>query len=99
LHQFSATAQVRKLNYICVPTLDGYAPGDEDFGKLISKLSASSEEVYIHCAAGHGRSAAIAVALLVGRGLASDLTEAETTVKAKRPLISIKMALLHKLTS
>jgi len=97
--EFSATVQARKLNYVCVPTLDGCAPSDEDFSKLIAKLCASSEPVYIHCAAGHGRSAAVAVSLLVGRGFAKDLAEAETIVKAKRPLISIKQPqreLLHR---
>ncbi len=97
--EFSATPQVRKLNYICVPTLDGYAPNDEQFENLMRDLSSNCETVYIHCAAGHGRSAAVAVALLVARGLASDLTEAERIVKAKRPGISIKKPqrqLLHR---
>ncbi len=63
--EFSATTHARKLKYFCVPTLDGCAPHDEEFRQLMSNLSASCEPVYIHCAAGHGRSAAVAVALLV----------------------------------
>lgn len=87
--EFSATPQARKLKYMCVPTLDGCAPQDEDFYKLINALSLSREAVYIHCAAGHGRSAAVAVALLVARGLANDLNEAEGIVKNARPRISL----------
>lgn len=88
--EFSATNQARKLNYLCVPTLDGCAPDFEEFRQLMSNLSSSCEPVYLHCAAGHGRSATVAVALLVARGLAKDLNEAERIVKSRRPLVSIK---------
>lgn len=89
--EFSATPQARKLNYICVPTLDGLAPPDKDFDQLMHNLAASNDPIYIHCAAGHGRSAAIVVGLLVAKGVSKDLAEAERLVKAKRPKVSIKL--------
>ncbi len=88
--EFSATPQARKLNYICLPALDGRAPDDARFFKLMSELSDSSEPLYIHCAAGHGRSAAVAVGVMLARGLAAGIDEAEEIVQKKRPKISIK---------
>ncbi len=87
--EFSATPRARKLNYICVPTLDGLAPDDRAFSQLMQRLGSCDDSVYIHCAAGHGRSAAVAAAYLVSRGLAKDLCEAEAIIKAKRPRIEI----------
>lgn len=89
--EFTASEKIRRLNYICLPTLDGMAPPASAFGELIYNLAqACDQNIYIHCAAGHGRSAAVAVALLVERGIANDLTEAEQLIKNRRPRISIK---------
>lgn len=88
--EFSATPDARKLNYLCVPTLDGCAPRFNAFSELMNRLTSSNENMYIHCAAGHGRSAMVAAAMLIARGLASDVDGAEAILIEKRPRVSIK---------
>jgi len=48
--------------------------------------------MYIHCAQGRGRSAAVAAALLIRKGLAADVDEAERMLRAARPSIRISPA-------
>lgn len=88
--EMTASPSSRKLNYICLPILDGYAPSVEALFSLILILRQLESPLYIHCAAGHGRSAMVAVALLVARGYAKTLEEAEEMVRAARPAIAIK---------
>lgn len=88
--EFSATPSARKLTYFCLPTLDGLAPDFDAFIELMGELQLLQEPLYIHCAAGHGRSAMVAAAVLIARGLADDVDSAEAVLKAKRPKVSIK---------
>ncbi len=88
--EMTASPSSRKLNYICLPILDGCAPSVEALFSLVVLLQRYKSPLYIHCAAGHGRSAMVAVALLVARGHAHTLEEAEEMVRSARPAISIK---------
>ena len=45
----------------------------------------SAGSVFVHCANGHGRSAAFAAALLLRRGLARDVAEAMGIIRRARP--------------
>lgn len=87
--EYTATPEARKLNYICLPTLDGLAPNAEAFGNLIERLTPRQEDIYIHCAAGHGRSAMVAIALVVARGHATTIEDAESLVQKARPKVSL----------
>lgn len=71
--------------YLCLPTLDTDAPTDEGLAALITTLSGDEGPLFVHCAMGHGRSAAVATALLVARGLARDVDDAVAKLKAVRP--------------
>jgi protein-tyrosine phosphatase len=71
--------------YHCLPTLDGTAPDEAHFRAAVEKVTARSSPVYIFCAQGHGRSATVAAAVLVRRGLAADAVEAEEMLRQLRP--------------
>jgi protein-tyrosine phosphatase len=45
--------------------------------------------VYIHCAVGHGRSATVAAAVLLARGLAANPREAVALLRRSRPLVRL----------
>jgi protein-tyrosine phosphatase len=79
-------------SYICLPTLDTMAPDCEAFAALVARLKDHTGGVYIHCASGHGRSATVAAALLIARGLACDAREAEQMLRRVRPGVRLKKA-------
>ncbi|MFO0708717.1 MAG: tyrosine-protein phosphatase [Sandaracinus sp.] len=78
-----------EIRYHVIPTLDATAPAYEPFAALASALADEPAPIFVHCAAGHGRSAAFAAALVVARGLASDAIEAERLLQRVRPLVRL----------
>jgi protein-tyrosine phosphatase len=76
-------------SYRCLPTLDTRAPEERAFQQLVEEIVAWPGSVYIHCAAGHGRSATVAAAALIARGLAQEVTQAEHLLKQARPGVSL----------
>lgn len=74
-----------RLRYHCLPTLDGMPPSVEDLSALVAELKEARVPTYIHCAAGHGRAATVAAALLVARGDAADIEDAVSKMRAIRP--------------
>lgn len=73
------------LEYLCLPILDASMPSVSELHALVGRVAAHAGPVYIHCAQGHGRSAVVAGALLVSRGIARDALEAESLMKSIRP--------------
>jgi protein-tyrosine phosphatase len=71
--------------YLVLPTLDGIAPDEARLRALVVRVANSAGPVYMHCAMGHGRSATLAAAVLVFRGLAVDPREAEKRIRRVRP--------------
>ena len=83
---FWEPAGVRKdRHYLCVPTLDSTASDEVGFRGALDCVAAADGPVYIHCAQGFGRSAALAAALLVRRGDARDAEEAVEMLAKARP--------------
>lgn len=72
-------------DYRCLPTLDGFPSHAERFRNLVAEVAAHAGPVYVHCANGHGRSAAFAAAVLLARGLAKDTDDAVRQVRAAHP--------------
>jgi protein-tyrosine phosphatase len=70
---------------VCVPTLDARATDDAAFGAVLDRVTAAEGPVYIHCAYGFGRSAALVAAVLIRRGLARDVDEAVAMLAKARP--------------
>lgn len=84
--EFPVDPAVQALAPVCfVPTLDGTAPDDRAALAALERALASPGPVYLHCAAGHGRSAALAAAFLVRRGVCADLAAAEAHLRRLRP--------------
>ena len=83
-----------ELPWLCLPTLDGTAPPADGLLKLVDTVESRdpSGPVYVHCAAGHGRSATVAAALMLRRGLAADVASAEATMREARPGIHLNRA-------
>jgi protein-tyrosine phosphatase len=80
---------------VTVPTLD-YSPPDlaaasVALAELEHQLDAAGDRpaVLIHCAAGFGRSATVAAALLVRRGLAGDVEAAIELMRQARPGVKL----------
>jgi protein-tyrosine phosphatase len=71
--------------YLLLPILDGATPSGAQLDWLLDELRLTDGRVYLHCAEGHGRTAMVASAALVARGLAADAKEAVRMVRAKRP--------------
>lgn len=71
--------------YLTVPTLDGTPSREAEVRAVLARLAEQDGTVFIHCAAGHGRSALVAAGVLLARGLASDAKQAEEMLRAVRP--------------
>jgi protein-tyrosine phosphatase len=76
---------VDSVDYRCLPSLNRYVPDPDAFRALVEELAGYSHPVFIHCGAGRGRAAAFAAALLLARGLARDVDEAEKWLRSARP--------------
>ncbi len=90
---------VREGEYRCLPTLDGTAPSERRFREIVAEAATHPGPVFVFCAAGHGRSATMAAALIVARGLAKDADEAEKMMQTARPHIGLgaaQRALVHR---
>lgn len=77
-------------DYICFPTLDGHVCDDAAFVAMVREVAQLPGTILIHCAQGHGRSAALAIGILLARGIIDDLKDAESRLIALRPKIGLK---------
>jgi protein-tyrosine phosphatase len=76
--------------YCALPLLDGGVPGDASrFLEVVDKVARHDGIAYIHCASGHGRSALVAAAVLLARGLASSADVAVEMIRLRRPKIRL----------
>jgi protein-tyrosine phosphatase len=88
--------------YHCVPTLDATATDLAALRLAVEKVVTWPGAVYVHCAQGNGRSALLAAAVLVRRGLAPDARYAVQMLRQVRPgvrLTSVQRRTLDRLTS
>jgi hypothetical protein len=65
-----------ELRYVCVPTLDTSVPSDAELASLLDAMAREEGPIFVHCAMGRGRSATIAAALLLRRGIATSAQDA-----------------------
>lgn len=89
IHGVNASVQIGALRYFVLPTLDATAPEEIAFVRLVQDLASHDGVIFIHCAAGHGRSATLAAAIVVARSLADDAKGAEAHLKRARPLVHL----------
>ncbi len=90
--ELAEPAPIRRMSYRCLPTLDGGAPERRRFLALAREVAAFPKPVFIHCAAGHGRSATLAAAVLLARGTVPDVAAAEALLKSRRPGVGFSRA-------
>ena len=87
--------------YVCYPTLDAHVNSETTFADTARHVAGLSGNLYVHCAQGHGRSAALVAAVMIARGLAMDVEEAERRMVEARPGVGLKpvqRALVRKVT-
>jgi protein-tyrosine phosphatase len=90
---------VRRTRYLCLPTLDAAAPRRDDLLGLLAQLRNLPDVIYVHCAAGRGRSALVVAALLLAGGQAADAKEALGIVQRARPGARLNQAQYRLLES
>lgn len=94
-------AGIAPAAYLHLPTVDDMAPSLEQLREGITFIEAEiarGGRVYIHCGAGVGRAATMAVAYLVHTGLTPE--QAWTHVRAVRPFIrpsTVQLAQIERL--
>jgi hypothetical protein len=87
--EFAEPATMRDgIRYILLPTLDACAPTTEALIAAIRELT-PDENVFIHCAQGHGRTGLAAIALLLHRGVVKEIDEGLTMLRNIRPGIGL----------
>lgn len=100
--EFPVSATIREgRDYHCLPTLDTSVPDYEDFAKLARLIATHEGPIYVHCAAGHGRSATFAAAVLIARRQAHDVNAAEAAMRTVRPTVHLhrgQRALVERFT-
>jgi hypothetical protein len=95
--ELSETRRLRELRaYFCVPLLDRSAPSPDELEIALDFLRqrAGKGPVYVHCALGHGRSAAVLAAWLAASGQAGSGEEALEIIRARRP--SVRLSSVQK---
>jgi protein-tyrosine phosphatase len=79
---------VSDYHYLCVPTLDASVPSEEAFVSAVDEAM-RAKGVFVHCASGHGRSAAFVAAMLIAQGKAVDVREAILLIRGQRPSVEL----------
>lgn len=89
--EFPRLGALRGKAYWCCPLLDMTAPTVDQLAEGVAFVLEQRQHgpVLIHCAAGHGRSATFAAAVLLSDGEASDPDEAIEMLQSKRPGIHL----------
>jgi protein-tyrosine phosphatase len=89
--EFPRLGALRGKAYWCCPLLDMTAPTVEQLLEGVAFVLEQRQQgpVLIHCAAGHGRSATFAAAVLLSDGEARDPDEAIEILRSKRPGIHL----------
>src|SRR6185295_9631040 len=88
--ELSEPASLREVGaYLLVPSMDASVPEDAEFEAAVQRIAAEKSGVYVHCAAGHGRSAALVAAVLLARGLVESVDAAEQRLRARRAGVSL----------
>ena len=72
--------------YLRLPILDMTPPRNRDFERALQFIRdhRRRQNIYVHCALGHGRAAAILAAWLVQEGRCATVAEAEAWLRARR---------------
>ena len=79
--------------YICLPVLDTRIPPLDEFISVAQQVAEFIRHergvVYIHCANGHGRSAALVAAVLLLLGYSKTTSEVQSFLQTRRPSVKL----------
>ena len=78
--------------YLCVATWDTHSPSIEGFDQGVEFATEQRKDgrpILVHCAHGHGRSAAMLCAILISAGKAKSINDAEAMLQRKRPRVRL----------
>jgi len=78
---------LERVAHVQLPALDGMPPDPGAFLRSVEGLAGDPRPTYVHCAAGHGRSALLVAALLIRRGVDDGPEAALTRLRALRPAV------------
>lgn len=90
--EFSEAPRLRQLpSYRSLPILDFTAPTDSDLHIAVTWLEETLRQgpVYVHCAAGYGRSACVVIAYLLTAGIVTNVNEGEQRLRDLRPGVGL----------
>ena len=81
----------RDAEYLCLPVLDNHALSPSQLAEAIRFIGHHRDRggAFVHCAAGHGRSAMVVAAYLISIGEASRTSEAIRLLRARRPCVHL----------
>lgn len=85
----AGVATAARHRYLAAPVLDATAPTATQLEGIVEAILAAPGPVLVHCAAGHGRSAAVAAAAAIARGHFDDLPAAEAVLRVRRRWIRL----------
>ena len=88
--EMSETRCLREqAGYVCLPVLDNGCPTPDQLRAGVAWLQENHPRgrVYVHCAAGHGRSATVVIAYLLTIGLVASVEEGVALLQSKRPRV------------
>ncbi len=100
--EFGPPKYAEGRNYVALPTLDAFVPNENDFIAFARMAARHPEGVFVHCANGHGRSAAMVAAILIAKGAVPDIDGAEEMIMRSRPLCAwhpVQRALLVRVAA
>ena len=87
------TALRQHPGYRFLPALDGGTPPNlAAVRELVAEVGEADARVLVHCDSGIGRAPTLAALVLVRRGQASTVDEAEALIQARRPFIHLGRA-------
>lgn len=81
---------IGKRRYLCVPTLDGLPPPARRLLAAVWEVLREPGSVYVHCAQGNGRAPTFAAAVLIARGAAATVEEAESLLRSRRATVRLR---------
>ena len=83
---------LKNYAYLCVPVLDTCAPTRQQLHAAVAWIEAQLQHggVFVHCTAGHGRSATIIAAYLLHIKAVAGVQEAVVLIKSNRPKIRVE---------
>jgi hypothetical protein len=90
--EYTEVANLRRgVEYLCLPVLDNQAPSPSQLAEAVRFIGHHRDRggVFVHCAAGHGRSAMVVAAYLMAIGEASRTSEAIRLLRGRRPCVHL----------